>query len=638
MMSRRTPIRRRIGPAAALAILLLVPPAVSRAAYARELFPGYPDAVRAQAERVVGIAEPGKETALATEVRLLRVRMHGLGILSMNAIPDILFERAVREGWKKEAASVLRTVREVAPFSVPMWAWLVKDDLLHLNLLDFLQDAEGLAGSLQRFGPALVGFAAWLVSFFSAVGCWFAVWGSVSLFLRARPSLEGDISRFLRGVPSREYLAPLLAVLVFLLPLLAGFGLAVATCIWLSLSAGYLRRNELLILGMGILFLAGVLLGGGILHSLRTFRGEGGSGGWLGAEGSLAVVRYKEETGGRGPLSEGTHSWMVRFEKARTEMQAGHAAAAERLWTSLVQEGRDLPEVLNNRGIVRAQQGRIAEALTDFDAAISKRPKDGPSLWNAYQVHLQLFNLEQARKIQPESWEQVQRMAPFLLRPSDMEQGEWIASALPVDEIWKAIFQFRREWIRDAGESDFFGMFFHPLSPGFALLFLAAVGLFSGLWKLLSRRIWIHGTCRACGNRSLVVRARETSDICTPCRVKIGGGIRVGEERNRRVLGIVMHRRYVKGASLLAPGAGALWAGKEMRALIYGLALSMAFGAVTSSLGGALLGDPLVSDLQTAVTIWAALLAGILWATGAAWGVRAFSFLQRAHNIAGEQV
>ena len=637
-MSRRTPIRRRIGFAAALAILLLVPSAIPRAAHARGLFPGYPDAVQAQAERVVGIAAPGKETALATEVRQLRIRMHGLGILSMNAIPDILFERAVREGWKKEAASVLRPVREVAPFSVPMWAWLVKDDLLHLRLPDLVQDVEGLAGSLQRFGPALVGYAAWLISFFSAAGCWFVVWSSVSLFLRARPSLEGDLSRFLRGIPSRDYLAPLLAVLVFLLPLLAGFGLAVAACIWLALSAAYLRRNELLILAVGLLFLAGVLLGGGILHSLRTFGGEGGSGEWLGAEGNLVVVRYKEATGGRAPLSEGTHSWMVRFEKARTDMQSGHAAAAERLWSSLVQEGKDLPEVLNNRGIVRAQQGRIAEALSDFEAAISKRPQDGPSLWNAYQVHLQLFNLEQARRIQPVSWDRIQRMSPFMLRPSDMEQGEWIASALPVDEIWKAIFQFRREWIRDAGESDFFGMFFHPLSSGFALTFLASVGLFSGLWKLLSRRIWVHGTCRACGNRSLVVRARETSDICTPCRVKIGGGIRAGEERNRRVQGIVMHRRYVKGASLLAPGAGALWAGKEMRVLIYGLALSTALGAVTSSLGGALLGNPLVSDLQAAASIWAALLAAVLWAAGAAWGMRSFSLLQRAHNIAGERI
>lgn len=602
------------------------------------MFPGYPAAVRAQAERVVAMAGPGQETALAPEVRLLRIRMHGLGILSMNAIPDLLFERALREGWTKEATPLLRAVREVAPFSVPMWAWLVKEDLLHLSVAEFLQDLEGLTGSLQRFGPALVGYAAWLVSFLSAGGCWFVIWGSISLFMRARPSLEADLLRFLKGIPSREYLAPLLAVLVFVLPLLAGIGLAVAACFWLVLSAGYLRRGELLILAAGIVFLAGLLLGGGILHSLRMFGGEGGSGGWLGAEGKLAVVPYRGSAEAQGPLSEGTHSWMVRFERARSEMQAGHVASAERLWTSLVKEGGEHPEVLNNRGIVRAQQGRIGEALSDFEAAISRRPQDGPALWNAYQAHLALFNLEQARRIQPESWERIQRTAPFLLRPSDMEAGEWIASSLPVTEIWKTIFQFRGEWIREAGESEFFAIFFHPLSPRSALLFLIVVGLCSIGWKFLSRWLWVHGTCRACGSRSLVVRARETSDICTPCRVKIGGGIRAGEERNRRVQGIVMHRRYVMGVSLLVPGSGALWAGKEVRVLVYGVALSLSLGAVTLSLGGKLLGDPLVAELEKAALVWAALVAALLWAGGAAWGMRSFSALQRIHKIAGERI
>jgi hypothetical protein len=99
-----------------------------------------------------------------------------------------------------------------------------------------------------------------------------------------------------------------------------------------------------------------------------------------------------------------------------------------------------------------------------------------------------------------------------------------------------------------------------------------------------------------------------------------------------------MHRRYVNFASLLVPGAGALWAGKEMRVMIYGVALSTALGAVTSSLGGARIGDPLVSDLQAAVAIWASLLAFVLWAAGAVWGMRSFSLLQRTHNIAGERV
>jgi len=636
-MSRRILIRRRLGPAAALVIFLLVPLVFPRAADAVGLFPGYPEVVRSQAERVVAVAGPGKETALAREVRLLRIRMHGLGILSMNAIPDLVFERGAREGWKKDVGPLLRGVREVAPFSVPMWAWLVKEDLLHLNLPELSQDLDGLSGSLKRFAPALIGYAAWLISFLSAAGCWFVIWGSISLFLRARPSLEGDFQRFLR-VPFREYLAPVLAVLVFVLPLLAGFGLAVAACIWLVLSAGYLRRGELVIMSAGILILGALLLGGGILHSLRMFGGDGGSGGWLGGEGTLAVVPHKEAEEAQGPLSAGTLSWMVRFEKARTEMQAGHPAAAERMWTSLAQERKELPEVMNNRGIVRAQQGKMDEALSDFEAAVSMRPHDGPALWNAYQVYLQEFNLEKARKIQPEAWERVQKLTPYLLRPFDMEQGEWIASALPVGEIWKAIFQFRGEWIREAGESEYFELFFHPLSPRTALLFLAVVWLSSGAWKLLSRRLWIHGTCRACGSRALVVRSRESSDICTPCRVKIGGGIRAGEERNRRVQGIVMHRWYVKGASLLVPGFGALWAGKEVRALVYGVVLSVALGAVTASLGGERAGDPLVSELQATVVIWAMFLAGSLWAAGAAWGMRSFSVLQRAHNIAGERM
>jgi hypothetical protein len=449
--------------------------------------------------------------------------------------------------------------------------------------------------------------------------------------------MEGDFLRFLR-LPYREYLAPLLAVLVFVLPLLAGFGLAVAACIWLLLSAGYLRRGELVMMSAGILVLAVLLLCGGILNSLRMFGGDGGSGGWLGGEGNLAVVRHKDAEEAQGPLSAGMLSWMVRFEKARTEMQAGRPAVAERMWTSLVQEGRELPEVLNNRGIVRAQQGKLEEALSDFEAAVSIRPRDGAALWNAYQVHLQEFNLERARRIQPEAWERVQKMTPFLLRPFDMEQEEWIASPLPVRELWKAIFHFRGEWIRDAGQSENFEMFFHPLLPRTSLLFLALVGMFSWLWKLLSRRLWVHGTCRACGSRALVVRSREPSDICTPCRVKIGGGIRAGEERNRRVQGIVMHRYYVKGASLLVPGSGALWAGKEVRALVYGVVLSVALGVVTASLGGARAGDPLVSELQAAMALWAGVLAVFLWAIGAAWGMRSFSLLQRAHNIAGERI
>ncbi len=637
MMNRGIPNRSRGAAAAvALAVLLLALPGCPPEASATDLLPGYPETVRTQAERVVAIAGPGKEAALAAEVRLLRIRMHALGILSINPIPDLLFERAVREGWKREATPVLRGVKEVSPFSVPMWAWLVREDLLSANLEDLSRDLEGLTGSIRRFGPAQIGYAAWLLSFLSAAGSWFVIWASLSLFLRARPSIEGDALRFLQ-VRWREYLVPIMVVLVFLLPMLAGFGLAIVAGAWFLISAGYIRKGELVITTTGIMVLAGLLLCGGILHSLMPFGGSANSGGWLGGEGNLAVVRPKGAEGVQVPLSTSTLSWMVRFEKARSQMQAGNAEVSEEMWTELVADGRELPEVLNNRGITRAQQGRIEEAISDFEAALSKNPGDAPALWNSYQAYLMVFNLERARSIQPEAWKRVREMSPFLFRPADMEQGEWMASALPVGEFWKAIFHFRSAWVWEAGKSESFGMFFRPLSGRGALLFLAVVWLSSGAWKLISRRLWIHGTCLACGSRALVVRSREASEICAPCRVKIGGGIRAGDERDRRVQGIVMHRAYVKTASLFVPGLGALWSGKEIRPLVFGVVLSIALGGVSSSLGGRRLGEPLVYELQSNVALVAIILAVVLWAWGAYWGIRSFHMLQRTHNIAGER-
>src|SRR3990172_8518508 len=148
---------------------------------AGEIFPGYPSAVREQALRVVEVAGPGYEEELGKEVRGLRRRMYSHGILSINAIPDLVFRRANQEGW---------------------------EDILRLRLADLFYDADGLSGALWRFGPALMGCAAWFLSFLSAAACWFAVWTSIALFLRARPSLESDIPRVLR-FPLRDYCIPL---------------------------------------------------------------------------------------------------------------------------------------------------------------------------------------------------------------------------------------------------------------------------------------------------------------------------------------------------------------------------------------------------------------------------------------------
>ena len=628
--------RRGVGAAAIFILINSTPLMFPSGAGAKELFPGYPLAVRAQAEKLLAVARPGKEEILQKEVRSLRIRMHGMGILSMNALPDLLFERALREGWKGEVTPVLRIVREISPLSVPMWAWLVKEDVLAGEYSDCIQDIGGLAGAIRRFTPAQLAYASWFLSFLTAASCWFVLWGSAALFMRARPSLEGDIQRLIK-IPGREYLAPVMAALVFMLPIAAGLGLAVVSSIWLLFSVAYLRRAELIMMTAVLLVLVCMLPVGGILHSLNIFAGET-VGGWSESEGTLSPPKAKETVAERKADPAIPADWMQRFATARREMQSGQAEAAEKRWTLLLEEGREIPEVLNNRGIVRAQQGRIDEALADFESAAEKRPEDPSSLWNAYLLQLQTLNLDRVQQIQPEAWERVRRMSPFLFRPDDMEQGEWIASPMPSRVTWNALFRLREDWIRDAGESDFFHTFFRPLTAPGVVAFLAVIWLSSGAWNLLSRKLWIHGTCRSCGGRALVVRSREVSDICAPCRAKIGAGARRGDERTRRIQGIVAHRRFVRAASLAVPGVGALWSGKAIRTLLYGILLSLSLAAVSCSLGGGRVGGPIIAELQRSVLSLAIALAALLWAGGAAWGIRSFAVLQRNQNVAGERV
>jgi hypothetical protein len=528
-----------------LSLLLLAFPGRSGA---EELFPGYSREVRTQAHRVVQAAVPGKEKELANEVRRLRKRMYSHGILSINVIPDHVFRHANKEGWKGSLASTFRVIAEVSPLSVPMWAWMAMEDILHLRLHELFSDFEGLSGALRGFAPALVGYAAWIISFASAAVCWFAVWISLALFLRARPSLELDISRVVR-LPLREYLSPLAAVVLFLLPLGAGFGVVVVVCYWMLFSVAYMRRGELMLMTTVILLLATLLPGGHV------------------------------------PVGGATPYWLVEFSQARAAMQMGNSAEAERIWTELVDAGKDLSEVYNNRGIARAKQGKMKEALSDFEASLGKRPEDGPALWNAYQVYLQVFNLERARLLQPLAWDRIRRISPYRFHPADMDTGEWLASPLPVSQLIRVIVQRRGDLLRLAGEGEYYRMFFRPLTPRVAILFLVLVWLSSVVWKIYSMRIWVHNTCRGCGTQTLVVEIREASDFCNMCHAQVGWGFRAGEERERRALGIRMHRNYVKAVSFLLPGSGGLWSGKELRTMVYVAFLSLSLAVLSLSLG-----------------------------------------------------
>jgi tetratricopeptide (TPR) repeat protein len=622
-------------PEAVFLFLFLLSLTIPGRCAAEDLFPGYAPEVRSQAKRVVEAARPGKEKELANEVRRLRKRMYAHGILSINAIPDLVFQRAELGRWKDGIASSFRVIAEVSPFSVQMWAWMAKEDILRLRPGELVFDFVGIWGALRRFGPAFLGYAAWIISFAAAAACWVVVWISIALFLRVRPSLELDIARVAR-LPMREYLAPLAAVALFLLPLVAGLGLAVVVCYWMVFSVAYLRRGELVLMTTAILLLATLLLGGSMLHLLHEVTGDAPKEGWLGADGYIPQQWPAEARKGNVPIGGAAPYWLVEFSRARAAMQAGDHARAEQIWTELIEEGKDLPEARNNRGITRAKQGRMEEALSDFEAAFSNRLKDGPALWNAYQAYLHVFNLERARMIQPLAWDAVGKFPPFRFRPADMEAGEWLASPLPVGELIRVIGKRRGDLLGKAGEGEYSRLFFRPLNPKTAPLFLILVLLCSALWKFLSLRVWVQTTCRGCGAQTLVVGIRETTDFCNMCHAKVGWGVRAGEEKERRALGIRMHRNYVRAASVLVPGSGGLWSGKEIVTMIYVVLLSLSLAGLSSSLGAREGGD-ILSELQSIVARWAVLTTAVLWAAAAVWGIRSFGRMQRSVGITREK-
>ena len=587
---------------------------------------------------MVEAAGPGKGEALEREVRVLRRVMFDHAILSMNAVPDRIFDRAIREGWKRRSYESLRAVARVAPLSAPLWSWLALEDAARFRIEEFLFDVDGLSGALRQYGPGLLGYAMWLVLFASASACWFAVWASINLLLRARPALTSDVARFFKGLPRPEIFASVIVFAGFAAPVACGFGIASAAVFWIALSTAYLRRGELVIGGTAILLLLGVFLCGGFLEAVHPLAAKARQGGWLGGEGYSYRGVPDFGDAGWGLLTGPQWERMARSARARAAMQGGDLRAAESLWTGMIEEGEDLSDAYNNRGIVRVRLGRMDEGLADFEAAAKLDPAGGRAQWNAYQVYLQKFHLDLAARIQPVAWAGMRRLVPFDYRAEEMTHGELIASPLRVGDVWRTLFTVREEWLREAGGSAFHDLFFRPVPGKWVPAFLAAGWIWTLLWKLLSRKIWVSSVCRSCGAGTLVVGSREATDICNACRAQVGKGIRGGEESERRGLSMTLHRRYVRACSILFPGAGALWAGKEVRTLLYGILLSLSAGLFTVSWSAGRMAGGLVGDLQTDIWRGALGAVAVLWLFGTAWGWRSFETLQLDHNVAGERL
>ncbi|MEW6720537.1 MAG: tetratricopeptide repeat protein [Thermodesulfobacteriota bacterium] len=601
--------------------------------WASEPFAGYPAKVREDALLLIDAAEPGKEELLERKVQALRKSMLEHAIVSINEVPDRLFDRARRAGWEDRAEKVLRTTTRVAPFSVALWAWLVRHDLATLRITRFFMDLEGLSEALRLYGPSLLGCASWSLLFLVASASWFAVWVSISLLLKAQPALTSDLARLLKKLPRQALFAFALFLAVSLSPLLAGVGLGVASVFWLFLSAGYLRRREAAAAAVAVLFLGSAVPFGGALQAFAKYTGETRQGGWLGGEGYFPRDWPESVPAAGLPIDESRWYEMRRFARARAEMQAGNYPAADALWTEWIRDAAEPSEGYNNRGIVRYRLGKPAEALADFEAAMARSPRGGPAYWNSYQLYLQTFRLEEAAKVQETAWGSLRDLALFDYRAEEMTHGELVPSPLRMRGGWKELFALRWDWVRDGLDGAVQRFLFRPLAGGWTPPFLAAALLWMLLWKALGGKIWTHNSCRSCGTCTLVVGGPDFTDICNQCRAQVGGGIRSGEEREHRLLTITMHRRYVKACSVFVPGAGAIWAGKTLPVLLYGLLLSMVLGVVTVSASATADVPALISDMLGGLMMVAVPALVLLWIAGIAWSWHSFSKLQAMYNI-----
>lgn len=79
------------------------------------------------------------------------------------------------------------------------------------------------------------------------------------------------------------------------------------------------------------------------------------------------------------------------------QQQLGDLTEAESSYTSALELKSDVPEVLNNRGVVRALQGKLTPALTDFDKAIQLDASYAEALSNRGGAEVGLCRSEEGK-------------------------------------------------------------------------------------------------------------------------------------------------------------------------------------------------------------------------------------------------
>jgi tetratricopeptide (TPR) repeat protein len=568
-------VRRRAGTRIArtawLAVavwLAFVPPAWAEAPPAPKTLS--PELESLWAQHRESLRSPNPSQTTAEIVRAMRESQLDRGIQSLPAFAAALVEearRAVRIHEYELAVDLLRGAKDLAPDYPPVYFQLARVYWLQnkLNALKVLDElASGVGAMSQNFWWSfykagnfiLLAITALFVSFFL---------GSLILLVRTTSLIRHALSEAVGGkVPGIVLTAVPWAMVV--LPVILGLGIAWAVIIAALWMWVFLSRKEQVVVGLFVLFLAVMPLA---LDALAVFV--------LG--GSSPTVKVLSEVRD-GLVSAESAAHLARADGVRSNpalllarglvaKREGRLADAVRDYEAYAAAGGSRPAAArNNLGNVYYTAGDLDRAAAEYREAIRIDPKLVTARYNLSQVTRELFRFDegdqlyiQARELDAEAVSSYRRIAGP--HPNRVVVDENLALA----DLWKGVEASgaRRVEVSEALWSRFMRGISLQVLPIFTGGLIVLVPL---LGYALGRRLSIPYACRKCGQAicdECQVATKER--MCSACHQTLISMVGIDvKDRVRKILDIQKHREresfVTRLLSFLLPGGGHILMGR----------------------------------------------------------------------------
>lgn len=516
------------------------------------------------------LRSPNPSQTTAEIVRAMRESQLDRGIQSLPAFAAALVEearRAVRIHEYELAVDLLRGAKDLAPDYPPVYFQLARVYWLQnkLNALKVLDElASGVGAMSQNFWWSfykagnfiLLAITALFVSFFL---------GSLILLARTTSLIRHALSEAVGGkVPGIVLTAVPWAMVV--LPVILGLGIAWAVIIAALWMWVFLSRKEQVVVGLFVLFLAVMPLA---LDALAVFV--------LG--GSSPTVKVLSEVRD-GLVSAESAAHLARADGVRSNpklllarglvaKREGRLADAVRDYEAYAAAGGSRPAAArNNLGNVYYAAGDLDRAAAEYREAVRIDPKLVTARYNLSQVTRELFRFDEGDQLYIQARELDAEAVSSYRRSSGPHPNRVVVDEnLTLADLWEGVEASgaRRVEVSEALWSRFMRGISLQVLPIFTGGLIVLVPL---LGYALGRRLSIPYACRKCGQvicDECQVATKER--MCSACHQTLISMVGIDvKDRVRKILEIQKHRERESFAtrllSFLLPGGGHILMGR----------------------------------------------------------------------------